>query len=96
VLYLSGICIRCRRNRTKRDRHTRSKDQDFTHHLALLVVPALFAAGITTQALTGFTRQIPRAARAAKEGAIGATAIAKTLGIRRASGYRVSADSGAM
>jgi hypothetical protein len=39
VLYVSGVYTRCNRNRTKRDSDTRSKDQDFTHHLAPLVAP---------------------------------------------------------
>jgi hypothetical protein len=55
ALHLSGICVRRSRNRTKRDNDTRSKDQDFTHHLAPLVVSALFAVEITTQARIEFT-----------------------------------------
>jgi hypothetical protein len=55
VLYVPGICTRRDRNRTKGDSGTRGEDQDFTHHLALLVVPALFVVEITTQAPTEFT-----------------------------------------
>jgi len=36
VPYVSGIGTRCSRNQTNRNSDTRSKDQDFNHHLAPL------------------------------------------------------------
>ena len=52
---VSGIRARCGRNRAKRNSGGRSEDQNFTHHLAPVVVPpALLVVEITLQARTGF------------------------------------------
>src|SRR5712671_2243792 len=52
---VSGISTRCRRKRTERNGDTRSKYQNFTHHLAAFVVPpALLVMGITPRPRTGF------------------------------------------
>jgi hypothetical protein len=52
-----GIGIRGSRNRTKHNSDARGEDQNFTHRMALFVVPpALRVVGITPRARSGFRR----------------------------------------
>jgi uncharacterized protein YbjT (DUF2867 family) len=52
-----GIGIRGNRNRTKHNSDARGEDSNFTHRVALFVVPpALLVVGITPRARSGFRR----------------------------------------
>ena|SRR6266446_1746002 len=51
------VGARCSRNRAKHNSDARGKDQNFTHHVALFIVPpALLVVGITPRSRSWFHR----------------------------------------